>query len=838
MALIARIKTWVSNEKLLYTHLNAEFDNVLDNLGPLKIDDYSGNTTLMQTQTDPGEVGTESLATTLAGEIARLRKMISELSGETYWYTSPATTLSAINASLNTITPDNRIVSGRVRTSEQQSIALVPNGAAATATLKGDATDFVYVIAGVQYTITSDVNITGLPTAAASNNTCLVNDAGVADTEDTKYLGEFGSTITVDAMGTSITGLVGTVAGFKINNGVTDEYFTAYVESTTTLTNVKRGHFFDSADATIPRIAIADNDTITLMKAAWVFAKTDLTLTYTATQPFVGETQPASPSANDYWFDTENDYWKKYDGVSWASAGATYVGLVLTGTANTVAARSEDYYEDVSDLNTIDVEYFSASKVRTKTASGKINVYGTQLDYAPSYLTWDMTLHLDSGLTEAASTIYYCYIKPTGAQIISTLAPVDRTQDLLGMYHPHHVWRCVGMFHNDASSNIEAVVSFDNTEDDNYKLVHAVAASALTAKIIVSPLLKFNMRDSTIANGQLKPLSILPGSQIVVSSGSTLGTTSAIVDSIYLLAVVNANRMELAISQVSPSDGTVVTTVAEGGAGAADSDTIIYSAVARTASPVKMLARAVGTQATAGTWASLMTSVDITKLTSNDRVRITPFTATGTYTKTYGVKQVIVITTGGGGGGGGSDTNGGASAVSVGGGGGAGSTCVEIFHPDQLAATETVTVGTGGAGGSAGGGNGSTGASSTFGTTPFHTAAGGLLGTGGGVVGAAGTTVAASGVGGTATNGLLNISGGSGGVGSANTAASVGGHGGASLWGGGGRGGIGINASSGGAGAAGVSYGSGGGGSATVENTGGAAGGAGADGYCLVIELF
>ena len=170
MALITRIKTWVSNEKVLYTDLNAEFDNILDNLGPLKIDDYSGNTTLMQTQTDPGEVGTESPATTLAGELARLRKIIAELSGETYWYTSPATSLSAINASLNVITPDNRLISGRVRTGEAQSIALVPNGAAATATLKGATTNLIYAIAGTQYTISSDTNVTGLPTAASSNN--------------------------------------------------------------------------------------------------------------------------------------------------------------------------------------------------------------------------------------------------------------------------------------------------------------------------------------------------------------------------------------------------------------------------------------------------------------------------------------------------------------------------------------------------------------------------------------------------------------------------------------------------------------------------------------------
>lgn len=830
MGLISRIKTWVSNEKLLYSDLNAEFDNIIDNLTTLKIDDYSGNTTLMRTQTDPGEVGTESLATTLAGEIARLRFMISELSGETYWYTSPDTNLAAINAALNVITPDNRIISGRVRTNEAQACFLVPNGSAATVTVKGATTSLVYTIAGAQYTISTDTNLTGLPTAPVSNNTALVNDAGVSDTEDTKFLGEFGSTLTVDNMGTEITGLVGKVAGFKINNGSADEYFTAFVESTTTLTNVRRGWFFDSADAVIPRVAIADNDTITLMKLIWVFAKADLTLTYTAVQPSVGKTQPSGASANDYWFDTVSDYWKKYDGVSWVTADAMLIGMAMTDTANTVAARSADFYEVNSALNTLDLVKYSNSVVRTRMPDGKLTVYGIEYDFAPSYLSWDMALHLDSGLTEAASTIYYCYVKSDGAQVISDIAPADRTHDLLGLYHPHQVWRCVGMFHNDASSNIEGVVSFHDDSEGNYKIVHAVASSALTAKVLISPITKLNMRDPTVANGQLLPFSILPGTQIVVSSGSTLGTTSAVVDSLYFLAITNANRIELAVGQVSPTEGDVVTTTAEGGAGAADSETIIYSATARTSSPVKMLARAVGSQATAGTWASLFTSVDITKLTSNDRMKITTFTSSGTYTKTFGVKQILVFSTGGGGGGGGSDADGTLNYGGVGGGGGAGGTCIELFHPSAVGTTETVTVGTGGGGGSAAGGDGSTGNSTTFGS--LHTASGGVGGDGG--LGTTGFTASAGGAGGAASNGLFNLAGGSGGTGvhvaSHGTSS---GQGGPSFWGGGGG-----CKNTNGTGNAGTAYGSGGSGGVTVSTTSGSAGGAGAAGVCIVVELF
>jgi len=69
---------------------NADHQNHINNSVPLQFDDYSSSVAQMQTQTDPGEVGSEIQATTLAGELAALRAIISEMKGGTYWYqTSP-----------------------------------------------------------------------------------------------------------------------------------------------------------------------------------------------------------------------------------------------------------------------------------------------------------------------------------------------------------------------------------------------------------------------------------------------------------------------------------------------------------------------------------------------------------------------------------------------------------------------------------------------------------------------------------------------------------------------------------------------------------------------------
>lgn len=42
----------------------------------------------MRTQTYPGTAGTESLSTSLAGEIERLRYILAQDRGTTYWYES------------------------------------------------------------------------------------------------------------------------------------------------------------------------------------------------------------------------------------------------------------------------------------------------------------------------------------------------------------------------------------------------------------------------------------------------------------------------------------------------------------------------------------------------------------------------------------------------------------------------------------------------------------------------------------------------------------------------------------------------------------------------------
>lgn len=94
---------------LTATIYNSDHQNHIDNMIPAVIDDYSGTTVEMRTVTDPGEVGTENPATSLAGELERIRFVLKEMKGTTHWYESVSGAIAYLGAA-NTFTNLMRIV--------------------------------------------------------------------------------------------------------------------------------------------------------------------------------------------------------------------------------------------------------------------------------------------------------------------------------------------------------------------------------------------------------------------------------------------------------------------------------------------------------------------------------------------------------------------------------------------------------------------------------------------------------------------------------------------------------------------------------------------------------
>lgn len=96
-------KTFIAGETLTASDLNSSVSTILTNFTPAGMDDYSANVTEMRTTTDPYPAAAASLATSLQGELERIRYVIAQITGETYWYIDPDTTIAAINTAVTTL---------------------------------------------------------------------------------------------------------------------------------------------------------------------------------------------------------------------------------------------------------------------------------------------------------------------------------------------------------------------------------------------------------------------------------------------------------------------------------------------------------------------------------------------------------------------------------------------------------------------------------------------------------------------------------------------------------------------------------------------------------------
>jgi hypothetical protein len=137
-----------------------------------------------------------------------------------------------------------------------------------------------------------------------------------------------------------------------------------------------------------------------------------------------------------------------------------------------------------------------------------------------------------------------------------------------------------------------------------------VAANALT--ITLSPT-SLAFRSATLGDGTIYNRQITSAITLTISSGSTLGTVSAQQSRIVVLAIDNAGTIELAAVNIAGGnqldETNLISTTAEGGAGAADSANVIYSTTARTNVAYRVVGFVQSTQSTAGTWATAPSTI-------------------------------------------------------------------------------------------------------------------------------------------------------------------------------------------------------------------------------------
>lgn len=158
-------------------------------------------------------------------------------------------------------------------------------------------------------------------------------------------------------------------------------------------------------------------------------------------------------------------------------------------------------------------------------------------------------------------------------------------------------------------------------EISNLGLATSVGSSALTIALkqadgttdpsTGASAIKVGMRSSTLTSGRYNQRSATAATSLVISSGSTLGQISTLPARLYIYLIDNAGTLELAVSQKLFPETQLISTTAEGGAGAADSATVMYSTTARSSVPFRLVGILDNTQTTAGTWASAGTKLQV-----------------------------------------------------------------------------------------------------------------------------------------------------------------------------------------------------------------------------------
>lgn len=170
-------------------------------------------------------------------------------------------------------------------------------------------------------------------------------------------------------------------------------------------------------------------------------------------------------------------------------------------------------------------------------------------------------------------------------------------------------------------ANLAQERGFSNDPFINLSLSASVGSSALTIAVkgqdgndpsATNPVY-VSFRSATLTSGLNAQLAITSALSLVISSGSTLGMTSAVAATLAIGIVNDAGTARLAIQNPTslPLVDGIVSTTAEGGAGAADSAGVFYTGTAATSKAITYVGFAIVTEATAGTWATTPSVVQV-----------------------------------------------------------------------------------------------------------------------------------------------------------------------------------------------------------------------------------
>lgn len=211
-----------------------------------------------------------------------------------------------------------------------------------------------------------------------------------------------------------------------------------------------------------------------------------------------------------------------------------------------------------------------------------------------------------SDLTVAQATaMLNAMVGDSGSGGTKGLVPAPATGDATKYLRGDATWQTI------SASSLPTSANFVN----NLSVAFSVGASALTIAIKTAAGSDCSAGDkgtvyfpsATVTVGTYAAVELAASLSLVISSGSKLGTVDAVAANRYVYLINNAGTIKVGASGTYYPPGSIITTVAEGGAGAADSVSEIYSDAVYSNVVAMPINKFTTTQTTAGTWAAVPT---------------------------------------------------------------------------------------------------------------------------------------------------------------------------------------------------------------------------------------